>query len=345
MNPDHVRQVASRFPHLELSELRECDAVAYSAFEHMGKSYRITRELWPDVIDCSSLVSQSHWTGAGIQTPFIAETQRHASNARVVEPADLLPGDAIYAYRSKSEAPGGRHNHVALFLGTDQMGEPWAVESREETGVTLSELSKVRFDGGIRRFCIEPLRVFPQGMWSQLARRVPKLGRLGARLTANYAGGPRRHHGTDVYIDDGCYVTSPLSGTIVTTFKTHSSSGVFIGVWSSYRSTCSLVGPVSAASEFRIGQNLDEGDVLGMPSRGTGPGGCNTIPNPPGTVRLHWELWTQAGRDISPARGLQCSWLPRGFNDRLSLSAQNPIYSLKQGSIGSCVAPSMAINS
>jgi hypothetical protein len=334
-NPDHARQLASRFPHLEPSELRECDAVAYAAFEHMGKGYRITRELWPDVIDCSSLVSQSHWTGAGIQTPFIAETQRFASNARVIEPAELLPGDAIYAYRSKSEAPGGRHNHVALFLGTDQMGKPWAIESREETGVTLSELNKIRFDGGIRRFCIEPLRVFPQGTWSQLARRVPKLGRLGARLTASYAGGPRRHHGTDVYVDEDCYVTSPLGGTIVATFKTHSSSGTFIGVSSSR--VCSLVGPVSTVSEFRIGQDLDEGEVLGTPSWGAGPGGCNTIPNPPGTVRLHWELWAEEGEDSSPARDLRCGWLPDGFKNRLSLSAQNPIYSLKQGSIGSCV--------
>jgi hypothetical protein len=327
-----------RFPHLEDQEQRECDAVARRALDHIGKSYKITRELWPGLIDCSTLVSQSHWSGAAIQTPFIAETQRRASNAQVIESVDLLPGDAIYSYPSKEESPGGRHNHVALFLGGDQHGTPWVIESREEEGVILGRLDEVKFGGGIRRFCIEPLRRFPKGMWSQLVPRVPKLGRLGARLTASYTGTSRRHRGIDVYVEHDWPVVSPTNGMIVTCFKTSSSSGSFIGVWSSRHKLCSLVGPVEITTGLRVGQEVEAGRVIGSPASGAGPGGCNTIPRPPGTVRLHWELWASPGFGVSPASDLKCEWLPRGLDHGPALVAHNAIYALKRGDIGGCIA-------
>jgi hypothetical protein len=322
---------------LDVPHPRECDAVARCALEHVGKSYRITRELWPGLIDCSTLVSQSHWVGAAIQTPFIAETQRRASNAMIVEPADLLPGDAIYSYPSKDEAPGGRHNHVALFLGNDQEERPWAIESREETGVALIRLQDVKFGGGIRRFCIEPLRRFPPGMWSRLVPRVPKLGRLGARLTASYLGA-RRHSGIDLYVEADWLVVSPLSGTIMTVFKTSPFSGSFIGIWSSRHGACTLLGPVDISAGLRVGQEVQAGRVLGSPVHGPGPGGCNTIPSPPGAVRLHWELWAQVGFGVSPASDLTCAWLPRRFDHGTALVAQNAMYALKRGDVATCVA-------
>jgi hypothetical protein len=337
VKPSRPGYEVPRFPHLEVPDLRECDSVARCALEHVGKSYRITRELWPGLIDCSTLVSQSHWSGAAIQTPFIAETQRRASNARAVERADLLPGDAIYSYSSAAEAPGGRHNHVALFLGRDESGTSWTIESREETGVVFTRLHEVKFGGGIRRFCLAPLRVFPNGPWSRLAPRVPKLGRLGARLTASYLS-LRRHSGIDIYVDADWPVLSPLSGTVVAIFKTSPSSGSFIGIWSSRHENCSLLGPVNVRPGLRVDQDIQAGVFLGSPAHGPGPGGCNIIPRPPGAVRLHWELWAGSGFAVSPARDLRCAWLPRGLDVRASLLAQNPIYAMKRGDIGSCVA-------
>jgi cell wall-associated NlpC family hydrolase len=325
-----------RFPHLATTQLRECDAVALAALEHLGKAYRITRELHPGLIDCSTVVSQAHWTGAGIQTPFIAESQRRARNASTVEMDDLLPGDAIYAYRSREESPGGRHNHVGLFLGDDEDGKAWVIESREETGAVLTELSGVQSGGGIRRFCIEPHRVFPNGDWPELVRRVPKLSRLGSRLTANYGSG-RRHRGIDVYVEINWPVISPITGTVIEIRKVSGSLGSFVGIWSRKLSCYSVLGPLSTAVNIRRGADISQGDLLGGPVHASAPAGCNTVPNAPGAVRLHWELWAPEKFGVSPASDLPSYDLPRRSRTTGDVVAHNSLYAMKRGDIGCCV--------
>src|SRR4051812_24507907 len=60
-----------------------------------GWRYQITREQADGLIDCSSLVSQSHWLGAAIGMPFIAETQRLAYSGIDVARNELRPGDVL----------------------------------------------------------------------------------------------------------------------------------------------------------------------------------------------------------------------------------------------------------
>lgn len=101
--PEWVNELAA---HPDENE-RECDAVARAALEHLGKRYRITRELRNGLIDCSTVVSQAHWIGAAVRVPFIAESQRNAANATAVESiADVLPGDVLVAYPSVAASPG-----------------------------------------------------------------------------------------------------------------------------------------------------------------------------------------------------------------------------------------------
>ena len=97
------------------------------------------------------------------------------------------------------------------------------------------------------------------------------------------------------------------------------------------------MGPVEITTGLRVGQEVEAGRVIGSPARGPGPGGCNTIPQPPGAVRLHWELWSGPQFGVSPAGDLKCEWLPRGLDHGPALVAQNAIYALKRGDIGSCV--------
>jgi hypothetical protein len=324
------------FPRLRQPGLRECDSVAMAAMEHLGKSYRITRELSPGLIDCSTVISQAHWTGAAIQTPFVAESQRLATNAAVVTVEDLLPGDAVYAYPSRRHSPGGRHNHVVLYLGEDEDGTIWAIESREETGAVLITLDRVLFGGGIRRFCLNPLSVFPAGAWSELAARVPKLARLGARLTAAY-GTCRRHRGTDVYVADDCVVVSPLAGSIVDVMKIRYHCS-FIGIWSSADRIYSVVGPVTTAAGISPGRDVDRGATLGGISSGAGPGGCNIIPAVADKKRVHFELWAPADFGTSPAPDLRCDWLPRAIARERDLIPHNLIYAVKLGAVGSVVS-------
>jgi hypothetical protein len=336
--PDLQRPLpaALRFPHLRQDDLRECDSVAMAALEHLGQRYRITRELHPGLVDCSTVVSQAHWIGAGIQTPFIAESQRTAANSYVVEPADLLPGDAIYAYPGREFSPGGRHNHVVLFLGYDDNRAPWAIESREDHGAVLITLDNVSFDGGIRRFCINPHRVFPASSWAELVRRAPKLGRLGARLTAKY-GSCDRHRGLDVYIQDDLMIASPLTGSVLDVMRVRD-RGSFAGIWSPESRAYVVAGPMLASDTVRVGKDVEQGDILGKVAGGPGPGGCNVIPGLGDARRVHLELWAPPEFGLSPAPNLRCDWLPRSLAHEDTLIPHNPVYAIKLGKIGSCIA-------
>lgn len=322
---------------LSASSLRECDAVALASLEHVGKFYRITRELQPTLIDCSTIVSQAHWIGAAVQTPFIAESQRTATNARVIELDDLLPGDAIYAYPTRADAPGGRHNHVALYLGIDETGIPWAIESREDSGAVLVPLESLRFGGGVRRFCPNPVTSFEPGEWSYLVQRVPKLGRLGARLTARY-GASLRHRGVDIYVGPCSRVVSPLTGSIEYLARV-SHSGYTVGVWASESETYSTVSPVKIAPRLRKGMTVESGEFLGHLAKGAGPGGCNVVPSFPGLSRIHWELWSSREEfGASPAPDLRCEWVPSFTRKRDRYVSQNCLYALKMGQVHSCIA-------
>jgi NlpC/P60 family len=323
------------FPHLAGPELRECDAVAATSLGFLGRGYRITRELVRDLMDCSTVVSQAHWDGAAIQTPFIAETQRLASNAVDVVEDDLLPGDAIYTYPSRHEAPGGRHNHVVLYLGPDDRGTRWTIQSSNESGVVLTELAKVRSDGGIRRFCQNPRTVFPQGEWSSLVALVPKLGRLGSRLIARY-GPVQRHRGTDLYIELQWTIVSPVSGTIVG-MAGSLGSNVFVELWSPADCLFVRLGPINPAPRLRCGRDVGRGDLLGGPGRGFAFGPCNVAPGKAGKCRLHWELWCPQEFGMSPATELRVDRTFPGLPNPAHLMAHNAIYAVKLGLVGSCV--------
>ena len=206
-----------------IDEASECMTVVSCAGEFAGSSYRITRELVTGLIDCSTLVSQCVWIGAGAATPFVAETQRLAYNALSIPAENRLPGDVLVRYPSRAQSPDGRHNHVALFVGEDQSDRAWLIESRAPVGVRARPVDEEDAEGGIRRFLPNPTRVFPgQQEALGLARAVPKLGRLGARLTA---GGfdPPRHRGVDIYFHGLPVLVSPVNGTV--TYRRDASRG------------------------------------------------------------------------------------------------------------------------
>jgi cell wall-associated NlpC family hydrolase len=331
------RGLVPRFAHLEKADLLECEAVVYESFTHLGKSYRITRELQAGLIDCSTLVSQSHWVGAAVQMPFIAETQRTAVNGYFIDRSDLSPGDCIYAYPTKDEAPGGRHNHVVLFIGADEAGKLWAIESRPESGVGLVELSSVSFRGGIKRFCPEPMRSFGSGHWTDLATRVPKLGRLGARLTSRYhCSSVSRHAGTDIYGAVGSIVLSPFTG-VVSWLQALPSGDKMVHQWSESDSLFSVLGPFAPTERLKVGARIERGEILGRATGGASPTGCNAIPGHPRSQRLHWELWAPERLGQSPAPGLAATVrLPPASNGE-TLVAQNAVYQVKRDTVGPCL--------
>lgn len=326
---------APDFSQFSREPLKECDSVAAAAIEHLGKAYRITRELRPDFIDCSTVVSQSHWIGAAIQTPFIAESQRIASNALPVEPDEMIAGDAVYAYQTKAASPKGRHNHVVLYLGCDDEAAPWFIESSEETGAVLIRRESVAFGGGIRRFCLNPSREFQAGLWSELVRRVPKLGRLGSRLTADYMS-IIRHQGVDVYVDDGWLAVSPLTGVIVDVQGPRERR--FAGIWSPAMRLYSVVGPISATPEISVGKELGQGEILGLVSTGGHPGRCNIIPGLITRKHVHWELWGSPEWGPTPLPNPTGARVPEAIRTRDPLIPHNAVYFFKCGHIGTAVS-------
>jgi murein DD-endopeptidase MepM/ murein hydrolase activator NlpD len=307
---------------------RECVSVALAALRHAGKSYLITRELDEDYIDCSTIVSQAHWEGAAVQTPFIAETQRLAPSATAIASLDeIMPGDILIAYPSKEASPGGRHNHVALFLCGDPSGEAWAIEAREETGTMIIGLGTISHDGGIRRFCPNPDKTFAHGAWHDLALRVPKLGRLGARLTASYLG-TRRHTGTDVYASPGSVVSSPADGEVVSIGK-RSGLGISVEIGSAPAGISMLLAPLVVSADISVGQRVRAGDPLGRLDGDRRYPGCNAIPGRRGLHPLHWELWSDRDLGYPLTPGLSAGG--RIVSAHTQASAYSPVYPVKTG--------------
>jgi hypothetical protein len=312
------------------AESIECVSVARSALKHVGKKYLITRELLPDVIDCSTIISQAHWEGAAVQTPFIAESQRIApSGTFVAGSGEILPGDSLIEYPSRHLAPGGRHNHVAMFLCGDPAGEAWAIEAREAKGVEIVDFREVRSDGGIKRFCPNPNTSFKHGSWQALAIAVPKLGRLGARLTARYTDSVR-HAGTDVYAIPGTAVVAPISG-VVADMQIRNGLPISAEIYSPARGMSTLLAPVVPLSGIHVGQEVAVGDVVGMLDGSRKWIGCNAIPARRGLCFLHWELWSKADLGYPAAQGIEPSRSAGWTADQAT--PYNPIYAVKVGVI------------
>jgi hypothetical protein len=305
---------------------------------YIGFDYRITREFREGLIDCSSLVSQAHWLGAAVQTPFIADSQRTAANGHDVAADDLLPGDLIFAYRSRRDSPGGRHNHVGLYMAADSSGVSWVMESRDPLGVMFTPLSQFPQAGGLRRYAPSPEETFESGVWTALAARVPKLGRLGAKLTSRYWLHDR-HHGVDLYVPDGAEVRSPAVGTLVgLTALGPTARRLEIADLSEHSVSVLFVDQPSM--DLRLGDNLAAGEVLGLAGGRHGHGSCNVAPHgwPNATAKVHWELWSTLDFP-SPAPDLRMRLQRRQPEDG-AFRAQNPLYQLKLGRIGSPVLQS-----
>jgi cell wall-associated NlpC family hydrolase len=106
--------------------------ICAAALKWLGASYEQFEELRSrhgrGSIDCSTLVSQSHWEGALIVVPFTAEGQRKSSRGKAISSIDLAePGDVMVKYPSLEDSPDRRHNHVGIFLGRDGLGTPSVV--------------------------------------------------------------------------------------------------------------------------------------------------------------------------------------------------------------------------
>jgi hypothetical protein len=308
----------------------ESESVALCALTFLGRRYRITREFVPGYIDCSTVVSQAHWWGAAVQTPFIADTQLQAVNSERVDLASLLPGDAIYLYSSGSKSPGGKHNHVVLFVGLDESGRKWGVESRDPDGVRLTPIDALTVGGGIRRFCPSPGKRFEDGMWAPLVRRVPKLGRIGARLTFP-TNTSIRHVGTDIYLPPRTAVYSPLSGHVDGVLgRSRGCKALAIQSTRGYRT---ILAPI-AECKLHPGDPVEQGDWLGLSAPVRLPG-CNIVQPLIGTVPVHWEVWGRSSQRLSaPGLSEQLSFVapPRSSRPRYCMNAA---YLLKMGWIGS----------
>jgi murein DD-endopeptidase MepM/ murein hydrolase activator NlpD len=302
----------------------ECMSVAQASLQFVGRTYRITREMTASTIDCSTLVSQSLWVGGGVAVPFIAESQRRFPAGESVGLAELLPGDALFAYAALEDTPDGSHNHVALFLGWDEIGEPWGIESKSPHGVRLSRLADLSLDGGIKRFCPKPTQVFAAGGWNWVAERVPKLGRLGARLTAG--GGRERHTGIDVFLPAGTPVLAPLDGTLVSDSEISRGRVRIVG-----DDTLCILANVDIEADAEVRR----GDVLGAVAE-QGTGRCNRVGRASKSW-LHVELWST--RDIGFPHhpdGEVARHRPVGQAWR-EAAPYNSVYAMKVGEIGTLI--------
>jgi hypothetical protein len=312
----------------------ECMTVLARAGGFAGWSYRITREQRHGLIDCSSLVSQSTWFGAALGTPFVAETQRIAYNATHIDPTavdDWLPGDVLVRHPSSDEAPGGRHNHVALFAGRDAGGRPWLVESLESSGVRAVSVDDGATGGGVRRFLRNPEVAFPSTREAlRLARAVPKLGRLGARLTAKLTD-PPRHHGVDVYFDSPVLVSAPISGSLmIEPLRAGAPHMQRVTVVS--RCDAVVMQPLTLSGSIHQMTEIASGEPIGVLAR-TPYAGCNTLPLLRNHARLHLEYWSSTALGYANERGLEP---PQTISSAAAdMHAFNALYAMKLGIIGS----------
>ena len=309
--------------------------MAAASVSFVGFGFKVTRELAATTVDCSTLVSQSHWIGAAVQVPFIAENQRLSATARAIEFEDLMVGDVLVAYESSGHSPLRRHNHVVLYLGEDSRGEPWCIESKEPHGVCFTPLADALHGGGVRRFCPNPHSAFESGAWNALVRAVPKLSRLGARLTSKY-GGESRHSGIDVYVIPfgDVPVLAPIDGIIVDLSQCQGGPKV-VTISDRAGESFHVLGPIAGTTVCE-GDRVDTGRPLGLLT--SAHMRCNvTTLFGRSHRRLHWELW-----DSSPIPSPAPTVTTRSSASQAlavvpSLRARNPAYCLKSGESASPV--------
>lgn len=296
----------------------EARQVVTTAMRFVGRTYRITREMTGDTIDCSTLLSQAHWLGAGIGIPFIAENQRTAVNGVEVGLHELIPGDAIFAYPSVEHSPDRLHNHVAMYLGADDNDVEWVMESRAPSGVKFSRLEDAFSDGGCRRFTLNPLQIFDQNGWLEMAAAVPKLGRLGSRLTSGSTG-RRRHTGVDLYVhNSGVPVWSPIAG-----IANYQNGRVVV----TGRQSEVVLEPVEPVDDFP--RPVRRGSILGTLGRFRGSRPCNMVPGFQSLPHLHLELWSA---------GAESFYIQPGAPQRDAYLACNAVYAAKSGTLNLPVA-------
>lgn len=258
-----------------------------------GQPYGVTRELaTAPLVDCSTLVSQAHWEGAGLVIPFVAENQRRALNGLRIDVRSATVGDVLFFFDGTH--PRRPHNHSCIVA--DRSGD-WieVVEARPDAGVAVTIYPTARFTGGAIRFLRDPAPSAIDALF--LASSVPKLGRLGARLTSDVGIG-RHHRGTDICVRPGSPVLAPVGGEVVDI-----AFGGLLDRWSavSVRNDDHLhvLKPLSAPF-VRLGAIVTTGDVLGTVAD-ISIVGCNV---PSGRFRrhtsLHWELWSRSEHAYAP---------------------------------------------
>ncbi len=196
-------------------------------------TYKQSEELMGGTsIDCSTLTSQSHWEGALIGIPFVADGQRQAKSGENIESKEeMIPSDVLVKYPSVEASPDKKWNHVGLYLGKNNVGEQWLIESTGKTGVRLSQVEDFDPQGGIKRFTLTRKVVHsPEAQVALLlAPLVPKFGRLGVRQYRHTSPDRPSHKGLDIYVPEGVNVYATLAGKVaIVNESLEHSSGVEI---------------------------------------------------------------------------------------------------------------------
>jgi cell wall-associated NlpC family hydrolase len=198
----------------------DCDIhqVCLCAISFLGQPYLQAEELTELAIDCSTLTSQSHWIGAQIGIPFIADSQRVAKSGVLIENPNLSkPGDIWVRFSSVHLSPDGEFNHVGIYLGKDKSGNGWVIEARGGAGVILTLASEFEPAGGIKRYLKNGSITHQKSNYQfsrLLSQKVPKMGRLGARQYLKETHERRLHKGLDIYMPFGSQISSPVTGTV-----------------------------------------------------------------------------------------------------------------------------------
>lgn len=183
-------------------------------------------------VDCSTLTSQSHWEGALIGIPFIADSQRRAFSGKTISSfEEMIPGDVVTLFPSLDASPDKTFNHVALYLGKDKSGQQWVLESNSRDGVRITKLEEFNPKGGIKRFTQtdEVFSSLDAEKAVELAQSVPKFGRLGVQQYRVSETPRTSHTGLDLYFPVGTPVFSTIEGKVkLIKNETEDSSGIEI---------------------------------------------------------------------------------------------------------------------
>ena len=189
-----------------------------TALSCLGYRYAKSEDLFTDAIDCSTLVSQSYWEGALLSVPFTAERLRTAPDGEMIDTNELLPADVVIRYPDLSHSPDRTWNHVGLILGTYNH-VTYVIESNTKNGCCITSLTDFKPEGGFKRYIRNSDIRITKAQFENLklyAKRVPKLGRLGARQYCKSSSWGRiPHMGLDIYTPIGTPIKAPIDGVVV----------------------------------------------------------------------------------------------------------------------------------